>query len=57
MKNEKLIADTFNRYFAGIAKALKLKISLYLDLQILMISFFLVLLITSKTMKVQYIKV
>ena len=52
MKNEKLIADTFNRYFAGIAKALKLKISLYLDLQILMISFFLVLLITSKTMKV-----
>ena len=46
IKNEKLIADTFNNYFADITKTLKLKKHPNFDGQSL------VLLITSKTMKV-----
>ena len=46
MKNEKLIADTFNKYFADITKTLKLKKHPCFD------SLYLVLLITSETMKV-----
>ena len=45
MKNEKLIADTFNKYFADITKTLKLKNHPRFD------SLYLVLLITSETMK------
>ena len=46
IKNEKLIADTFNNYFAGITKTLKLKKhpNFYGHL-------YLLLLITSKTIK------
>ena len=43
--NEKLIAGTFNNYFADITKILMV-------IQILMASLYLALLITSKTMKV-----
>ena len=46
-KNDKLIAGTFNNYFADITKTLKLKEYPKFDGQSL-----LVLLITSKTMKV-----
>ena len=46
-KNDKLIAGTFNNYFADITKTLKLKKHPNFDGQSL-----LVLLITSKTMKV-----
>ena len=45
IKNEKLIVDTFNNYFADITKTLK-------SIQILLVSLYLVLLITSKTMQV-----
>ena len=31
IKNEKLIADTFNNYFADITKTLKLKKHIYFD--------------------------
>ena len=51
IKNEKLIADTFNNYFADITKTLKLKKHPNFDGQSLSI-INLVLLITSKTMKV-----
>ena len=48
MKKEKLIANTFNNYFGDITKTLKLK-----KLPDLVVSLYLVLLITSKTIKVQ----
>ena len=47
MKNEKLIADTFNNYFADITKTLKLKKNPNFN-----VSLYLVLFIVSKTMKV-----
>ena len=46
IKNEKLIADTFNNYFADITKTLNISI------QIFMVSLYSVSLVTSKTMKV-----
>ena len=47
LKNEKLIADTFNNYFADITKTLKLKKNPNFN-----VSLYLVLFIVSKTMKV-----